>query len=49
MARMHQVLDSSRMGREAQQLIASLRSRVVGQEEPIAQIAGMYQAYLIKA
>ncbi len=46
MARLHQVLDSSRMGREAQQLIASLRSRVVGQEEAIAQIAGMYQAYL---
>ncbi len=40
------MLDPGRTGREAAELEAGLRQRVVGQDEAIAQIVNVYQMYL---
>lgn len=47
MVRMNeQLLDPTRSGREAGQLEASLRTRIIGQDEAIRQIVSVYQTFL---
>lgn len=41
-----QLLDPERIGREAQRLEEELRARIIGQQEAIAQVVGVYQTYL---
>lgn len=41
----HCLLDPSQLGREATVLKKRLRSRIVGQDEPISEIVNMYQMY----
>src|ERR1043166_5826672 len=46
MTRLNELLDATQTGPEAEQLGASLRERVVGQEEAIHEIVDVYQTYL---
>jgi ATP-dependent Clp protease ATP-binding subunit ClpB len=46
MSRLHQPLDPTKTGREAESLDRTLRRMVVGQDEAIDQIVNMYQMYL---
>ena len=46
MTRLNELLDATQTGPEAEQLGASLRERVVGQEEAIREIVDVYQTYL---
>ena len=46
MTRLNELLDATQTGPEAEQLGASLRERVVGQEEAIGEIVDVYQTYL---
>lgn len=46
MARLHITLDPTKTGRQAQNLEASLRRLIVGQDEAIQQIVSVYQVYL---
>jgi len=46
MGRLHQQLNPERTGSEAERLDAELRKRIVGQDEAIQQIVGVYQTYL---
>src|SRR2546422_343694 len=41
-----QLLDPTRSGREAEQLEASLRSKIIGQDQAIRQIVSVYQTFL---
>src|SRR3989441_2487713 len=41
-----QLLDPTRSGREAEQLEASLRSKIIGQDQAIREIVRAYQTYL---
>jgi len=44
--RAKQMLDPTRMGRGAEELEAGLKRRVVGQDDAIRQIVGLYQTFL---
>jgi|UPI00036A4A10 ATP-dependent Clp protease ATP-binding subunit ClpA len=46
MSRLHQALDPTKTGREAESLDRTLRKMIVGQDEAIEQIVDMYQMYL---
>jgi ATP-dependent Clp protease ATP-binding subunit ClpA len=46
MSRLHQPLDPTKTGREAESLDRTLRRLVVGQDEAVDQIVNMYQMYL---
>jgi ATP-dependent Clp protease ATP-binding subunit ClpB len=46
MIRTNEVLDAAQTGREAQMLDASLRQRIVGQDEAIENLVQAYQTYL---
>jgi ATP-dependent Clp protease ATP-binding subunit ClpA len=46
MVRLKKVLDPTLTGRDAEDLEASLRRKIVGQEEAIEQIVNIYQTYL---
>ena len=46
MTRLNELLDATQTGPEAEQLGASLRERIVGQEEAIREIVDVYQTYL---
>jgi ATP-dependent Clp protease ATP-binding subunit ClpB len=46
MSRLHQSLDPTKTGREAESLDRKLRRMVVGQDEAVDQIVNMYQMYL---
>jgi ATP-dependent Clp protease ATP-binding subunit ClpA len=46
MIRLHQALDPTKTGREAESLDRTLRKMIVGQDEAIEQIVDMYQMYL---
>jgi ATP-dependent Clp protease ATP-binding subunit ClpA len=46
MTRLNELLDATQTGPEAVQLGASLRERIVGQEEAIREIVDVYQTYL---
>lgn len=46
MTRLNELLDATQTGPEAEQLGASLRERIVGQEEAIHEIVDVYQTYL---
>ena len=46
MSRLHQPLDPTRTGRDAESLDRTLRRMVVGQDEAIEQIVNIYQMYL---
>ena len=46
MSRLHQPLDPTKTGRDAESLDRTLRRMVVGQDEAIDQIVNMYQMYL---
>ena len=46
MSRLHQPLDPTRTGRDAESLDRTLRRMVVGQDEAVDQIVNMYQMYL---
>jgi ATP-dependent Clp protease ATP-binding subunit ClpA len=46
MTRLNQLLDTTQTGQEAEQLGASLREKIVGQEEAIHEIVDVYQTYL---
>jgi ATP-dependent Clp protease ATP-binding subunit ClpB len=46
MSRLHQPLDPTKTGREAESLDRTLRRMIVGQDEAIDQIVNMYQMYL---
>jgi ATP-dependent Clp protease ATP-binding subunit ClpA len=46
MSRLHQPLDPTKTGREAESLDRTLRRMVVGQDEAVDQIVNMYQMYL---
>jgi ATP-dependent Clp protease ATP-binding subunit ClpB len=46
MTRLNEILDATQTGPEAEELGASLRERVVGQEEAIHEIVDVYQTYL---
>ena len=46
MTRLNELLDVTQTGSEAEQLGASLREKVVGQEEAIGEIVDVYQTYL---
>lgn len=46
MSRLHQSLDPTKTGREAESLDRTLRRMVVGQDEAVDQIVNMYQMYL---
>src|ERR1017187_5436431 len=46
MGRLNKQLDPEQTGSEAVKLDAGLRKRIVGQEEAIEQVVGMYQTYL---
>ena len=46
MARLHRDLDPTRTGKDAESLDASLRRKIVGQEEAIEQIINIYQTFL---
>jgi len=46
MTRLNEMLDATQTGPEAEELGASLRERVVGQEEAIHEIVDVYQTYL---
>lgn len=46
MSRLHQPLDPTKTGREAESLDRALRRMVVGQDEAVDQIVNMYQMYL---
>jgi ATP-dependent Clp protease ATP-binding subunit ClpB len=46
MTRLNELLDATQTGAEAEQLEASLRERIVGQEEAIHEIVDVYQTYL---
>jgi ATP-dependent Clp protease ATP-binding subunit ClpA len=46
MTRLNELLDATQTGSEAEQLGASLREKVVGQQEAIAEIVDVYQTYL---
>jgi ATP-dependent Clp protease ATP-binding subunit ClpA len=46
MSRLHQTLDPTKTGREAESLDRTLRRMVVGQDEAVDQIVNMYQMYL---
>src|SRR5947207_12395902 len=46
MVRLNKVLDPTLTGRDAEELEASLRRKIVGQDEAIEQIVNIYQTYL---
>jgi ATP-dependent Clp protease ATP-binding subunit ClpA len=46
MSRLHQALDPTKTGRDAESLDRTLRKMIVGQDEAIEQIVDMYQMYL---
>jgi ATP-dependent Clp protease ATP-binding subunit ClpB len=46
MSRLHQPLDPTKTGRDAESLDRTLRRMVVGQDEAVDQIVNMYQMYL---
>jgi ATP-dependent Clp protease ATP-binding subunit ClpB len=46
MVRLNKVLDPTLTGRDAEDLEASLRRKIVGQDEAIEQIVNIYQTYL---
>lgn len=46
MSRLHQALDPTKTGREAESLDRTLRKMIVGQDDAIEQIVDMYQMYL---
>jgi ATP-dependent Clp protease ATP-binding subunit ClpA len=46
MTRFDEMLDATQIGQEAEELGASLRERIVGQEEAIREIVDVYQTYL---
>ena len=46
MGRLRTLLEPQKMGREAETLLNNLRKRIVGQDEAIRQIVGVYQTYL---
>ncbi len=46
MSRLHQSLDPTKTGRDAESLDRKLRRMVVGQDEAVDQIVNMYQMYL---
>jgi ATP-dependent Clp protease ATP-binding subunit ClpA len=46
MTLLNELLDATQTGAEAEQLNASLREKVVGQDEAIREIVDVYQAYL---
>src|SRR6185437_3537994 len=46
MSRLHQALDPTKTGREAESLDRTLRKMIVGQDEAIEQIVDLYQMYL---
>src|SRR5262245_28244682 len=42
----NQLLDPTRTGREAEELEASLRNKIIGQDQAIRQIVSAYQTFL---
>src|SRR6201987_461312 len=46
MVRLNKVLDPTLTGRDAEELEAGLRRKIVGQDEAIEQIVNIYQVYL---